>query len=86
MGPVNTVADVVADPQFRARGMLVDHHDERVSGPVLGPGVMPVLTGTPGAVKWAGPPKPGTHNREVYEGLLGLPPERLSELTEEGIV
>ena len=25
-GPINTVADVVNDPQLRARGMLVEHH------------------------------------------------------------
>jgi formyl-CoA transferase len=86
VGPVNTVADVVADPQFRARDMIVEHHDERVAGPVLGPGVVPVLSGTPGAVRWAGPPRPGTHNDDVYGGLLGLSAERRAELTREGVI
>ena len=86
VGPVNTVADVVVDPQLRARGMLVEHDDERVGGPVLGPGVMPVLTGTPGAVRWAGPPRPGTHNDEVYGDVLGLSAQRRAELTGAGVI
>ena len=28
-GPINTVEDVVKDPQLIERGMLVDHYDER---------------------------------------------------------
>ena len=47
-GPINTVAEVVEDPQLRARGMLADHFDERVGRNVLGPGVVPVLSETPG--------------------------------------
>ena len=47
-GPINTAAEVVADPQFRARGMLVEHHDERFDEDVLGPGVVPTFSATPG--------------------------------------
>ncbi len=36
-GPINTVAEVVEDPQLRARGMIADHWDERVQRNVLGP-------------------------------------------------
>ena len=43
-GPINTVAEVVDDPQFRERGMLVEHYDERVGRNILGPGVVPVLS------------------------------------------
>ncbi|MBU3751740.1 MAG: CoA transferase, partial [Mycobacterium sp.] len=45
-GPINTVAEVVRDPQLHARGMLVEHHDERTGRDVLGPGVIPVLSDT----------------------------------------
>mgnify|MGYP000252295386 CR=1 FL=1 len=50
-----TVAEVVDDPQFRARGMLVEHYDERVGRNILGPGVVPVLSESPGGVRsaWA---------------------------------
>jgi formyl-CoA transferase len=86
VGAVNTVAEVVEDPQFRARGMLVAHCDERVGGDVLGPGVMPVLTATPGSVRWAGPPRAGTHNDEVCGGLLGLPADERDELAAAGVI
>lgn len=86
VGPVATVADVVADPQFRARGMLVAHHDEGVDADVLGPGVTPQLSATPGRVRWAGPPRPGTHNTEVYGGLLGLDADDLTRLAADGVV
>ncbi len=85
-GPVNTVADVVADPQFRARGMVLAHHDEGVGADVLGPGITPQLSATPGTLRWAGPPRPGTHNAEVYGELLGLGADDLAELAAAGVV
>ncbi len=85
-GPVNTVADVVADPQFRARGMVLAHHDEGVGADVLGPGITPQLSATPGRLRWAGPPRPGTHNAEVYGELLGLGADDLAELAAAGVV
>jgi formyl-CoA transferase len=86
VGPVNTVAEVVRDAQFRARDMLVPHHDEAVGADVLGPGVVPVLSGTPGSVRWAGPPRPGSHNAEVYGELLGLGPDELGALEDAGVI
>src|ERR1700753_1317510 len=70
-GPINTVAEVVNDPQLRARGMLVEQYDERIGRNVLGPGVVPVLSESPGRVRNAGPARPGQHNEDVYIGLLG---------------
>ena len=75
-------AEVVADPQFRARGMLVEHHDERFDEDVLGPGVVPTFSATPGAVRWAGPPVPGHHNAEVF-GELGLSGDEIAALADE---
>ena len=85
-GPINTVAEVVADPQFRARGMLVEHFDERVGRPVLGPGVVPVLSESPGGVRRAGSARPGRHNDEVFSGLLGLSAAELATLAEQGVL
>ena len=85
-GPINTVAEVVDDPQFRARGMLVEHFDERIGRNVLGPGVVPVLSESPGGVRSAGPARPGQHNAEVYGELLGRSPEELATLTEQGVL
>ncbi|EUA04783.1 formyl-CoA transferase domain protein [Mycobacterium kansasii 824] len=85
-GPINTVAEVVDDPQLRARGMLVEHYDERVERSVLGPGIVPVLSESPGRVRSAGPPHPGRHNDDVYIGLLGKTVEELTDLRAEGVL
>lgn len=85
-GPINTVADVVRDPQFQARGMLVEHYDEAAGRTVLGPGVVPVLSATPGGVRSSGPARPGQHNNEVYGQLLGLGAEELAGLADEGVL
>ncbi|CAM3287902.1 CoA transferase [Mycobacterium frederiksbergense] len=85
-GPINTVAEVVNDPQLQARGMIADHWDERVERNVKGPGVMPVLSETPGSVRSAGSARPGQHNDEVYSGLLGLSTEELTTLREQGVL
>ena len=85
-GPINTVAEVVEDPQLKARGMLVEHFDERINRPVLGPGIVPVLSETPGSVRAAGPAQPGQHNDEVYRGLLGLGDAELDDLRAKGVL
>jgi formyl-CoA transferase len=85
-GPINTVAEVVDDPQLRARGMLVEHHDERLGRPVLGPGIIPVLSESPGGVRNAGPAHPGQHNDDVYIGLLGKTAAELEELRSEKVL
>lgn len=86
VGPVSTVADVVESPQFRARNMIVPHYDKAVGRNILGPGVVPVLDSTPGSIRWAGPPSPGSHNAEVYRGLLGMTDDQLDALRESGII
>ena len=85
-GPINTVAEVVEDPQLRARGMIAEHWDERVERTVLGPGVVPVLSGTPGTIRNAGPATPGQHNDDVYIGLLGKTEAELETLRAEGAI
>ena len=85
-GPINTVAEVVDDPQLRARGMLAEHFDERIGRTVLGPGIVPRLTATPGTVRNAGPAEPGQHNRDIYTGLLGKTDAELDALRAEGVL
>ncbi len=86
VGPVNTVADVVEDPQFQARDMLLPHHHDAIDRDILGPGVVPKLDRTPGSVRWAGPARPGAHNTEVYAGLLGLTDPELDALAFEHVI
>jgi formyl-CoA transferase len=47
---INSIADIVADAQFRARDMIVAVEDERLDKPLLVPGVAPKLSRTPGRV------------------------------------
>jgi formyl-CoA transferase len=47
---INSIADIVSDPQFRARGAIVQVEDDRLERPLLVPGVVPRLSRTPGGV------------------------------------
>jgi formyl-CoA transferase len=85
-GPVMNIADIAADPQHQARGMIASIPDERMpDGYVTMPGVLPRLTETPGAIRHTGG-ELGADNEAVYSGLLGLDPQELLRLQEKGIV
>jgi formyl-CoA transferase len=85
-GPINTVAEVVEDPQLKAREMIAAHYDERIQRNVLGPGIMPVFSESPGSIRNAGPARPGQHNDEVYVGLLGKSAAQLESLRAQGVL
>lgn len=81
-GPVNTAVDVLQSPQTAARGYFTDI-EHTVAGKLKYPGPPFKLSGAP-------PSRPapllGQHNREVYEGMLGMPAEELADLQRAGIV
>jgi crotonobetainyl-CoA:carnitine CoA-transferase CaiB-like acyl-CoA transferase len=83
-GPINSIADIFADPQFAARGDLLRVQDPR-AGEVVVPAPMPFLSATPGRLRHLGAAL-GAHNEEVYRGLLGLGAEELAELKSAGVV
>ncbi len=85
-GPINTVAEVVNDPQLLSRGMIADHWDERVQRNIKGPGVVPVLSESPGTIRRAGSARPGQHNVEVYSGVLGHTAAEISDLEAQGVL
>jgi len=84
-GPIYTIADIFEDPQFRARDMLLPHHDPEF-GEYVGPGIVPKLSATPGEVRWSATWEEGSHNDEVYGGLLGLSAQEREALREEGVL
>ncbi len=84
-GPIYTIADIFEDAQFRARDMLVKHEDPDF-GEYLGPGIVPKFSDTPCEVRWSAPWEEGSHNRDVYGGLLGLSDAELAELKAEGVL
>ncbi len=84
-GPIYTIADIFEDPQFHAREMLLEHVDPDF-GRYIGPGIVPKLSETPGTVRWSAPWEEGSHNREVFCGLLGLSDDDLAQLDSEGVI
>ena len=84
-GPIYTIAEIFEDPQFQARDMLVEHVDPEF-GAYIGPGIVPKFSETPGEVRWSGTWQEGSHNEEIYCGLLGLASDELDELREAGVV
>jgi crotonobetainyl-CoA:carnitine CoA-transferase CaiB-like acyl-CoA transferase len=81
---VYTIADIYADPHFRARDML-----QAVPHPVLGhttqSGVVPRLSATPGGIRHTGPDL-GADTGAVLAEDLGLSTERIAELAAAGAI
>jgi succinyl-CoA---D-citramalate CoA-transferase len=84
-GPIYTIADIFEDPQYQARDMLLRHQDPEF-GEFVGPVIVPKLSRTPGSVRWSATWQEGSHNRQVYGGLLGLSDEEMDALTEERVL
>ncbi len=82
-GPIYSVADMLADPHFQARGLF---EQVEIDGkPLKIPAIAPKLTATPGRTDWPGP-NLGAHNQEVFQDLLGLDSARLDALRERGVI
>lgn len=83
-GPINSIADIFEDPQFRARDQLVTVQDPEV-GDVTIPGVVPKLSKTPGRIKTLGQGL-GASNGDIYGKLLGLSEADIADLKARGII
>ena len=70
VGRIYTVADIAADPQYQARGMIVQTADAD-GRPLKVPGIVPKLSDTPGALR-SPAPRLGQHDGEVL-GAPGWP-------------
>ncbi|MBC3419829.1 MULTISPECIES: CaiB/BaiF CoA-transferase family protein [unclassified Pseudomonas] len=82
-GRIYSVADIVNDPHYQARDMLLD--SQLPDGtPVRMPGIVPKLSATPGRVDWQGPAL-GEHTDALLAGL-GLSPDEVIGLRAKGVV
>ncbi|MGC3001818.1 CaiB/BaiF CoA transferase family protein [Streptomyces sp. G35A] len=81
VAPVQDVRDVMADPQYQALDTITTVDDPEL-GPLRMQNVLFRLSGTPGAIRWAGRPH-GADTEEVLSGL-GLAPAELAALRAEG--
>lgn len=82
-GLIYSVADMVDDPHFQARGLF----EEVDAGgrPLKLPAIVPKLSETPGKTEWAGPAV-GEHTKEVLGEVLGLSDDEIRNLTDKGII
>jgi len=82
-GPINTVGEILEDPQIHAREMVLElTHPEY--GPFKTLGIPIKLSDTPGVVDQA-PPRFGEHNREVLS-RLGYSDDEIRKLAEAGVI
>ncbi len=84
VGPIYSVADMIDDPHFIARG-LFETHALPDGTTVKLPALAPKLSATPGETQWIGP-ELGAHNAEVLGKLLGISGDELRRLVEQGVV
>jgi crotonobetainyl-CoA:carnitine CoA-transferase CaiB-like acyl-CoA transferase len=80
-GPMYSVEDMLADPQYQARGMFeeVQAGDKTVTIPAI----MPRLNSTPGQTRWAGPGAVGDDTDATY-AELGLSSDEIQSLRTNG--
>jgi crotonobetainyl-CoA:carnitine CoA-transferase CaiB-like acyl-CoA transferase len=83
VGPVNTVAEMLQDPQIQAREMIRElTHPEY--GPIKQLGIPLKLSDTPGRVEGP-PPRFGEHNADVLS-MLGYSTREIEDYRKQGIV
>ena len=82
-GKVFNARDIVEDPHYQARDMLLEQQT-RDGQRLTVPGVVPKLSDTPGTVRTSAP-RLGEDTDDVLAGI-GLTPQRIARLRESGVV
>lgn len=80
---IYSVADMMEDPQFKARGMIEQHQFADGTAVSL-PAVVPKMSATPGSTQWLGPDL-GAHTRAVLQSL-GYDESAIVDLARKGAV
>ena len=81
--PIYDISQIVTDPHFREREIIVDVEDAELgSVPMHGP--VPRLSGTPGTFRRPAPAR-GEHNAELLSAL-GMAGDEIETLTERGVL
>ena len=83
-GPIYNIADIVADPQYAAREMILMIPSPEV-GDIAMPGLVPKFESSAGGVRWAGP-RLGAHTASVLAGDLEITAEEMARLEEAGVI
>ena len=83
-GAVNSIADIFADPHFKARKTMTKVYVEKV-GEVTVPNVFPTLSVSPGEIKTLGPSL-GQDNMSIFKDEIGLSENEIKNLMEDGVI
>jgi CoA:oxalate CoA-transferase len=83
-GPINAVDSIIADPQIKAREMIVET-EHPIAGVIKMAGVPIKLSATPGAVEKAAPLL-GQHTEEILCELLGMSAQQIEALRSEKVL
>ena len=78
------IADIFADPQYAARGNLLQVEDPRI-GPLTVPAPLPRMSRTPPVFHSTGPAL-GADTHELLSHLLGLDPSEIDDLARRAII
>ena len=84
IGPAYTIDQIYQDPQYQARGDIIEIEDEDL-GRLRMTNAFPFMSETPAQVRHPGQRK-GQSNEEILCGELGLSKEELAKLKEEGAI
>ena len=82
-GPINSIDQVVADPQVIAREMIVEI-DHPIAGKTFLPGIPIKLSETPGTIREPAPLL-GEHTADILNDFLGYSPEQIETMKEQGL-
>jgi len=83
-GPLNTIADIFNDPQFKARGNLLTVPVDGI-GDVVMPGVIPKMSATPGRIRAPGPVL-GNATDKILKDILQMTEDECQTLRGKGVI
>ena len=84
IGPAYTIDQIYQDPQYQARGDIIEIEDEDL-GKLRMTNAFPFMSETPAQVRHPGQRK-GQSNEEILCGELGVSKEELAKLKDEGVI
>jgi formyl-CoA transferase len=85
IGPVYNIAEFMEDPQANSRESIVSVDDPDL-GKIRMQNTFPLMSQTPGKIRFTGPTEMGAHNHAVYIERLGMSEEDVERLRQEGII
>src|SRR5579859_6555753 len=83
--PIYSIADIVDDPQYQARDMILKMEGPDGIGELLVPGVVPKFSEAPGAVRWLGGGV-GGHTTAVLHELAGASDDEIESLAAAAVI